>query len=162
MEDPYVTFNSQYVAEPLSPKIMTGAVTKTKVQRDPRTPLTLKKMYVGLSMLCMALGLAIAFGAQDFNKKCETYRDQVGKDWGHVNETWPYYFVAFWSGWIIFSLVILFRPEWAWLTTRYGAAPKYGEDVEDFDPGYLSREGTRLAINGLETERRMSETRVQR
>lgn len=154
--DPYVSFGSLYAADPVRPSIFQHAYTKPVVQRDPRTKLILKQSYVILTLVMTLIGLVIGFGARYTSQECVIYQNTTAQDFGHVLETWFIVWAPFLIAWAVFSTALLAWPRWAWMTVTFMPPRKYGEDVEDFNPGILGRSGFQAYKDATQTQDRIN------
>jgi len=150
--DPYASSTQDLGGEPefdLTPRNAYGQNTYTKplVQRDKRTSLTFKQVYVGLTLTAMVTG-SVAMGGGFYNaRECQAYKKDAAKKYADALKIFFYLFFSMFVLWILFSSYLLVRWRWAWMTVTFAPPRLYGEDVEDFEPGILGRSGTRIAVD---------------
>ena len=62
-------------------------------------------------------------------------------------------------GWLVWSAYLLVNYKWTWMTQigQIVKEQRFGEDVEDLDPGILSRSGTRTFLDATETATRTNQ-----
>jgi hypothetical protein len=128
------------------------------VQRDPRTSLGVKKFYVAATTVTMAFCIITISGSFAEQDACATFENQSIVNFNNAAADLFYALIGFLAVWFIFSLVLCFQWKWMWMTQTFRPAPKYGQDVEDLQPGISSRSGSKLQVhstaldNDIETE----------
>jgi len=119
--------------------------TKPVVQRDPRTSLYFKKIYVIGVLILILLTMLTLTGW--YVTDCQTYHASTDTTWIGANTYFFYIGIPLSVLWGIATLIMMIRWKWAWMTITFMPPKKYGEDVEDLDPGILSRSGTAMALD---------------
>ena len=122
------------------------------VQRDPRTTLGLKTFYVAATTITMAFSIITITGSFAEQDACKTFENQTIVNFNNVATQLFYALIGFLGVWFVFSLVLCFQWKWLWMTQSFRPAPKYGQDVEDLQPGISSRSGTYLQLHSTQVD----------
>lgn len=113
-------------------------------QRDARTPLWYKLLYGSLAELTAVLGLITAAGALYESSVCTPPTTYLS-----ANRALGY--VALVAGVLcgVLGLYLLVRWSWVWCRDVGLAAPnrRYGEDIEDVEPGFLAQSSARSFLS---------------
>jgi hypothetical protein len=126
--------------------------TKPLVQRDPRTSLGLKKAYVWLVFATVLISIITLVGAYVTSKECSGFTNVNAKNFAEALPIFFYVFIVPFIIWCILSLVFAIKWRWMWMTNTYVPARKTGEDIEDIDPGNLSRSGTKIHTHSTKVD----------
>lgn len=154
--DPYYVPTETVPPFDLYPKSEIGGYRKSLVQRDPRISLKLQRLYVGLAIAvgffaCLTLG-----GSYFIWHECSEYKDRGDQTLSDILKIWSLVFITFFVLWTLWSVFMAVRWSWMYMTVSFHPPRRYGEDVEDFDPGILARSGNKLAISSTATADRIN------
>ena len=124
------------------------------VQRDPRTHLWVKNAYLIMCIVIMLLSIITASGMIYTYHSCQ---DNVGSAKGFFGMSIAG--IPLFLGWLVWSAYLLVNYKWTWMTQigQIVKEQRFGEDVEDLDPGILSRSGTRTFLDATETATRTNQ-----
>lgn len=114
------------------------------VQRDIRSSLLVKRFYAILVTITMLLCIVSLVGNYVDRTACSVFHNQVAANWNSAASPLLYALIGFVGVWFLFSLVLCIQWKWLWMTQAVRMPPRYGEDVEDLDPGISARSATDL------------------
>lgn len=115
-------------------------------QRDSRTPLWYKNLYLGLCFSVALLTIIVASGAIFEAEKCSL---SLSSSYLTGNRMVGYVALAFGTLLAAWSLYMIVQWSWVWMKDVPFAAPlpRYGEDVEDIEPGFLTVSSARSFLS---------------
>lgn len=118
-------------------------------QIDDRTPLWYKQFYVIFCLFVAALGVVVGYGALDVHRNCQTTPSQT---YLNANMYLGYVLMVLSVLGMVLALyfAIAWKKIWMHQVPIPVKKPVYGEDVEDIEPGYLSRSGARTFLDASE------------
>jgi len=121
--------------------------TKPLVPRDKQTPLWVQKGYVWLTFVVFLLSVVSLGGGYYTSQNCSGFPNDGAKNVAEATSVVFYIMIGPLIIWTLLSFVFAVKWRWLWMTNTIAPAPQYGEDVEDFTPGILARDGTKLYVH---------------
>lgn len=115
-------------------------------QRDPRTPLWYKVLYGTLGECAVLCAVVTAGGALYEKQKCLASEHE---SYLSANNILGYIALVGGILWAVMGLYMLVRWPWVWMKDVAFSTPvhRYGEDVEDLEPGFLAVSGAQSFLS---------------
>ena len=114
-------------------------------QRDPRSPLWYKLLYTSLCLVVALFAVATSYGAVYEYDRCTS---------GDTSYLRANHYLG-WVGVVVgvvgalggLAALVLWRSMWLTRVTKTAPVLRYGEDVEDIEPGFLAASGARSFLS---------------
>ena len=124
----------------------TPRYTVPMIQRDPRTPLSVKRAYViGVIVVAVFSWLSCIGPILMWDKENDTISFDTIPQSRTLKATvyFAFFTIVFATLGFLFALTFLIFERWAWMTVTFRRRVK-GQDIEDVDPYILQQAGHRI------------------
>ncbi len=153
--DPYREFEAVTNTVPVTDNDYSATYETALEQRDDRTPLTFKNMYLALAILTMAFGATSLGGGFYVKRNCQAWADETARKVADAEAILFYVTVGMLAVVMAWAILLLVRWKWTWMSMDFIPGRLYGDDVEDFDRGRLAAEGLKIDESSREALRRV-------
>lgn len=118
-------------------------------QRDSRTPLWYKLLYMGLGLLSVLFVVVVGAGAVYQARACKD--PAVHHTYLEINAVVSYLALICCLVMFCFGVYMSVRWRWVWMHDTAVPIQRYGEDIEDLEPGFLAVSSARSFLHGQAT-----------
>ena len=131
--------DSLYIYPPL-PNTLQRIPHVSYVQRDGRTTVWNKKLYIWTCLILALCATVLIGGMVAINHRCKNCSDKVREGVTY----WSYFMIILMIIVSFVNIYIILHPQWAWLKALHTPVPCDGRQVLDCEPNFLAEEGYKM------------------